>query len=64
MGAWRPHQVHTEKEPGPERTSVFRTVLNVNSLSHFAFLCTCIAIAEGLGELRGEGRGGVEDVVE
>ena len=56
--------MHTEKEPGPERTSVFRTVLNVNSLSHFAFLRTCIAIAEGLGELRGEGRGGVEDVVE
>lgn len=57
MGAW-------EKEPGPERTSVLRTVLNVNSLSHFAFLPTCIATAEGFGELRGEGSGGVEDMVE
>ena len=64
MGAWRPRQVHTEKETGPERTSVLRTVLNENSLSHFAFLPTCIATAERLGELRGEGSSGVEDMVE
>ena len=54
--------MHTEKEPGPDRTRVLGTGVRVHSLSRLAFLPTCIAPAEGLGELGGKGGGGVEEL--